>query len=313
MSDRLKILFQHILPKQRLTGFAGRVARAKGGAMTTRLIRWFVGKYGVDMSEAENPDIASYASFNDFFTRPLRAGARSLAEADFVCPVDGAISQFGRIEHDQILQAMPQPEANPDAIEELYAAAEESGVEVLERPVGAFDQYIRLKRRDQVVHVRAVVGGVVFVHGRQRWLRPEDEPAQETALREQWIAELDAVGDFAAWMEVYLGDRWYAFDPRNNAPRIGRILIAQGRDLFTAKTCVTCHVVRGNNMGGLCQCAASVRNSSSMPITLGAGVPARASCARMYCLSSSLTLSQSRCSSSATSLMVLLPQRRPTR
>lgn len=36
--------------------------------------------------------------------------------------------------------------------------------------------------------------------------------------------------DFAAWMEVYLGGRWWAFDPRNNAPRIGRILIAQGRD-----------------------------------------------------------------------------------
>jgi Transglutaminase-like superfamily len=36
--------------------------------------------------------------------------------------------------------------------------------------------------------------------------------------------------DFSAWIEVYLGDRWYAFDPRNNAPRIGRILIAQGRD-----------------------------------------------------------------------------------
>jgi hypothetical protein len=36
--------------------------------------------------------------------------------------------------------------------------------------------------------------------------------------------------DFAAWIEVYLGHRWYAFDPRNNAPRIGRILIAHGRD-----------------------------------------------------------------------------------
>jgi transglutaminase-like putative cysteine protease len=39
-----------------------------------------------------------------------------------------------------------------------------------------------------------------------------------------------AAMDFAAWMEVYLGDRWYSFDPRNNAPRIGRILIAHGRD-----------------------------------------------------------------------------------
>ena len=36
--------------------------------------------------------------------------------------------------------------------------------------------------------------------------------------------------DFAAWMEVYLGGRWYTFDPRNNAPRYGRVLIAQGRD-----------------------------------------------------------------------------------
>jgi len=36
--------------------------------------------------------------------------------------------------------------------------------------------------------------------------------------------------DFAAWMEVYLGGRWYTFDPRNNVPRIGRVLIARGRD-----------------------------------------------------------------------------------
>ncbi|TSB44305.1 phosphatidylserine decarboxylase, partial [Alkalicoccobacillus porphyridii] len=54
MSDRLKVLPQYLLPKQRLTSFAGRVAGAQGGTMTTRLIRWFVGKYGVDMNEAEN-------------------------------------------------------------------------------------------------------------------------------------------------------------------------------------------------------------------------------------------------------------------
>ncbi len=37
-------------------------------------------------------------------------------------------------------------------------------------------------------------------------------------------------GDFAAWFEAYLGGRWYTFDPRNNVPRIGRILMARGRD-----------------------------------------------------------------------------------
>jgi phosphatidylserine decarboxylase len=105
MSDRLKVLLQYMLPKQRLTTFAGRVAGAQGGAMTTRLIRWFAKRYGVDMSEAHDPDFASYKSFNDFFTRPLKAGARPMAQAQFVCPVDGAISQFGAIDDHHIVQA----------------------------------------------------------------------------------------------------------------------------------------------------------------------------------------------------------------
>ena len=105
MSDRLRILLQYLLPKQRLTTFAGRVAGAQESSMTPRLIRWFVRKYGVDMTEAENPDLASYKSFNEFFTRPLKIGVRPLAAADFVCPVDGAISQFGAIDDHHILQA----------------------------------------------------------------------------------------------------------------------------------------------------------------------------------------------------------------
>ena len=105
VSDRLAVLPQYLLPKGALTNFAGRVAGAKGGAMTTRLIRWFVGRYDVNMGEALNPDIASYPSFNEFFTRALRPDARPLADADFICPVDGRISQFGAIEDDQIFQA----------------------------------------------------------------------------------------------------------------------------------------------------------------------------------------------------------------
>jgi phosphatidylserine decarboxylase len=102
---RLSVLHQYLLPKQALTEFAGRVAGAKNGRFTPGLIRWFAKKYDVNMAEALNPDLASYASFNDFFTRALRADARPLANADFICPVDGAISQFGAIEHDQIFQA----------------------------------------------------------------------------------------------------------------------------------------------------------------------------------------------------------------
>jgi phosphatidylserine decarboxylase len=105
VSDRLAVLPQYLLPKQALTLLAGRIASARGGASTTRLIRWFVKRYGVDMAEAADPDIAAYPSFNAFFTRALKPGARPLAQADLICPVDGAISQFGRIEHDQIFQA----------------------------------------------------------------------------------------------------------------------------------------------------------------------------------------------------------------
>jgi phosphatidylserine decarboxylase len=95
VSDRLAVLPQYLLPKQMLTSLAGKLASAEAGALTTHFIRWFVGRYNVNMSEAANPDISSYSSFNEFFTRPLRPGARPLAEADFISPVDGAISQFG--------------------------------------------------------------------------------------------------------------------------------------------------------------------------------------------------------------------------
>lgn len=105
MSERFDVLLQYLLPKQALTEFGSHIASARGGAITTRIIRWFVGKYGVNMAEAANPDITSYPTFNEFFTRALKPGARPLAAADLVCPVDGAISQFGAIEGDQILQA----------------------------------------------------------------------------------------------------------------------------------------------------------------------------------------------------------------
>jgi len=105
VSDKLAVLPQYLLPKQALTAFAGFVARRRSGERTTALIRWFVGRYGVNMAEAANPDIASYASFNEFFTRALKPGVRPLAQAAWLSPVDGAISQFGAIEQGRIFQA----------------------------------------------------------------------------------------------------------------------------------------------------------------------------------------------------------------
>ena len=105
MSDTLKVLPQYLLPKQALTSVAGRLANAEAGGTTTALIRRFIDRYGVNMAEAAEPDPAAYPTFNAFFTRALRPGARPLAKADWICPVDGAISQFGHVEDGQIFQA----------------------------------------------------------------------------------------------------------------------------------------------------------------------------------------------------------------
>jgi phosphatidylserine decarboxylase len=103
--SRLAVLPQYVYPKRLLTNFAGWVAGKERGRLTTRLIRNFIRDYGVDMDEALQSDPAAYKTFNEFFTRALKPGARPLANADLICPVDGAISQFGRIHQHTIFQA----------------------------------------------------------------------------------------------------------------------------------------------------------------------------------------------------------------
>ena len=105
MFRNLSVTTQYIIPKQAITALAGKLAHLQGGNTTTSVITWFVKRYQVNMAEAANPDVAFYKTFNEFFTRPLKTGARPIAQADFICPVDGAISQFGAIEKDQIFQA----------------------------------------------------------------------------------------------------------------------------------------------------------------------------------------------------------------
>ncbi|WP_422018576.1 archaetidylserine decarboxylase [Roseateles sp.] len=108
MSDRFAVLPQYLMPKLALTRLAGRYASKPMGGLTTATIRRFVAHYGVNMAEAAEPDITAYATFNDFFTRALKPGARPLASAPLVCPVDGAISQVGHIQGDQVFQAKGQ-------------------------------------------------------------------------------------------------------------------------------------------------------------------------------------------------------------
>jgi len=98
-------LQKHIIPKRALTVALGKLSGIRGGALTHAAIRRFIARYDVNMAEAANPNVESYATFNDFFTRALRDGARPLADAPWICPVDGSISQCGSITRDRIFQA----------------------------------------------------------------------------------------------------------------------------------------------------------------------------------------------------------------
>lgn len=88
-----------------LTRLAGGLASRRLGPITRGMVRRFIRKYQVNMNEAAQPNPAAYATFNDFFTRALKPGARPLAHAPWVCPVDGAVSQLGPIHQGQIFQA----------------------------------------------------------------------------------------------------------------------------------------------------------------------------------------------------------------
>jgi len=61
----MAVLLQYILPKQAITSLAGKLAHCQGGNLTTSIITWFVKRYQVNMSEAANPDISSYKTFNE--------------------------------------------------------------------------------------------------------------------------------------------------------------------------------------------------------------------------------------------------------
>ncbi len=105
MSDRLAVLPQYLMPKQAMTRLAGALASRPLGAITRAAIARFIRRYNVRMDEALHSDPTQYATFNDFFTRALKPGARPLAPDGWVSPVDGAISQLGPIERGQIFQA----------------------------------------------------------------------------------------------------------------------------------------------------------------------------------------------------------------
>lgn len=123
MVEKLFILLQHILPQHLLSRFVGALANCRWRPLKNLMIRWFIQQYHVDISIAEKQKVDDYATFNDFFTRKLKLGARFIAASDIISPVDGLISQIGTLQKNRMIQAKKQDYA----LEDLLADASWSG------------------------------------------------------------------------------------------------------------------------------------------------------------------------------------------
>jgi phosphatidylserine decarboxylase len=107
VSARAFVALQYLLPQHLLTGLVHALTRSRARPVKNALIEGFVASYHPDMSDAEQPDPLKFATFNDFFTRALRPGARP-CDPDpqaLVSPVDGTVSQLGGLDGSYLLQA----------------------------------------------------------------------------------------------------------------------------------------------------------------------------------------------------------------
>ncbi len=106
--DKMMTLPQYLIPQHTLSLFMYRLTRCEVVWFKNVFIRFITRQYKVNMAEAAETDLATYPSFNAFFTRLLKEGVRPIADNDIVSPVDGVVSQAGPIVSGQIVQAKGQ-------------------------------------------------------------------------------------------------------------------------------------------------------------------------------------------------------------
>jgi phosphatidylserine decarboxylase len=118
---------QHLLPKDAISAVVYHVARSKRQWLARPLIGWFARTYRVELADAEHDRLTSYRTFNEFFTRALRTGARPLAgDRDVVVsPADGTLTQFGALDTDTLLQAKGRSYSLAALLGESGAAVDE--------------------------------------------------------------------------------------------------------------------------------------------------------------------------------------------
>jgi phosphatidylserine decarboxylase len=125
-ADQGFAFLQQVIPQRWLSRTMHRLARSRNPLVRHVLLRTVLGSYPqIDMTEAVQPDPYAFESFNAFFTRALRPGVRTVTDVpeEAACPVDGTVSQLGRIEAGSLVQAKGMRYTSAALLADATAAA----------------------------------------------------------------------------------------------------------------------------------------------------------------------------------------------
>ncbi|EWH09742.1 phosphatidylserine decarboxylase [Catenovulum agarivorans DS-2] len=103
--EKFKVALQYVVPQHLISRLVGKLAASQNKFISQTFIRLFAKNYNIQLNDTQVQNFSEFASFNDFFTRALLPDARAIADNDIVSPVDGEVSQLGKIDGDAIFQA----------------------------------------------------------------------------------------------------------------------------------------------------------------------------------------------------------------
>lgn len=160
LKDKMTLKLLGVIPQNELSRAVGWVlSRPVPRALRAPIYGAFAKSYGINLDEAERA-LSEYPTFDEFFTRKLKDDARTLSDQPIVCPVDGVVSQHGKIEEGKLLQAKGKSYRLEDLLGEERAAQDFMGGQFLTIYLSPKD-YHRIH-----CPVAGTIDGYIYVPGR---------------------------------------------------------------------------------------------------------------------------------------------------
>lgn len=275
--QRAKIAFQYLMPHFGLTRAAGWLAERKWGVVTHTIIKLFAKQYQVNFSEAEKNTPSDYASFNEFFIRPLKAEARPIdpTENALCLPADGRVSEQGKIDDNRLLQA----KGHYFTLETLLANDVEMAAKFKD---GDFITTYLSPRDYHRVHMPcdATLRKMIYVPGELFSVNPflAEHVPNLFARNERVICEFDT--EFGPMVQILVGATITAsmstvWAGVINPPRSSKVTVYE----YLTEGCTAVHLKKGEEMGAFRLGSTVInlfpKNSVALAAHLKAGEPTR--------------------------------------